>query len=96
MLVIREVKMTTLEKIELINTLHDSVVGSRIENDHCVGVLVPLNKKTIKVLKQLGEEYEWIRLNRVATPEDGYFIDIAPVGFKFSSQWTRENGFQPL
>ncbi|PPB10890.1 hypothetical protein [Brevibacillus laterosporus] len=88
--------MTALEKIELINTLHDSVVGSRTENDCCVGVLVPLNKKTIKVLKQLGVDYEWIRLNRLATPTDGYFIDLVPVAIRFSSGWTRENGFQPL
>nr|WP_162305523.1 hypothetical protein [Brevibacillus laterosporus] len=43
--------MTTLEKIELINTLHDSVVGYRIENDHCSGGSCPTKQKSYKGFK---------------------------------------------
>ncbi|AGR47245.1 hypothetical protein JIMMER1_95 [Brevibacillus phage Jimmer1] len=92
--IIREVKMTTLEKIELINTLHESVIDYVIEGDLCLEVLAPLNEEAITVLKQLGKDEEWIRLNKIATPEDGYLIDLAPVGFEFSGWWTSDNGFE--
>jgi len=85
--------MTATEKIELINTLHESVIDYTIEGDRCLEVLVPLNNETISVLKQCGKNEEWIRLNKFRDPEAGFVINIAPVGFEVSSWWTNDNGF---
>lgn len=86
--------MTASEKIELINTLHESVVDYTIEGDICTEVLVPVNDKSISVLKQLGKSEEWIRLNTMETNDDGDVIDLSQVGFEFSNWWTSDNGFE--
>lgn len=85
--------MTASEKIELINTLHESVVDYIIEGDVCAKVLVPVNDESISVLKQLGKSEEWIRLNTIET-NDGDVIDLSQVGFEFSNWWTSDNGFE--
>lgn len=86
--------MTTSEKIELINTLHESVIDYCIEGDICAEVLVPVNDESILVLKQLGKSEEWVRLNMIVTNDDGDVIDLSQVGFEFSSWWTSDNGFE--
>jgi hypothetical protein len=82
------------EKIELINTLHESVIDYTVEGDICAEVLVPINSESKSVLIQLGKSEEWIRLNAIVTKEDGEVIDLSQVGFEFSSWWTSDNGFE--
>lgn len=81
-------KDTVDYKLDLLNSLHDKVTNFDCDGEICNYVMCPVDKESIRVLKELGYSNEWI-----ATNTENNEIDLTHIGFKLGNWWDSEEGF---
>lgn len=88
--------MTKVEKIALLNTIHDKVVHWDDDYGGIVfNITLQLDTEAHHVLNQIGIDDQYIELNKYERDDGVYCLDITNIGFNTigAKYWHPQEGF---